>query len=113
MSVPASSPPSRLISDELWALVEPLIPPQPPAVLGRTGRPRTSDRDVLEGIAFVLSDVQGRAAARTAGQRCRVALAGDEETIMARPETVNASLTTTESLISASSSSTRCFSAVR
>ena len=36
-------------------LVEPLIPAQPPAVHGRTGRPRVSDRDVLEGIAFVLS----------------------------------------------------------
>src|SRR3954447_3155413 len=54
MSSPASAPP-RLISDELWALVEPLVPPQKPAVHGRTGRPRTSDRDVLEGIAFVLS----------------------------------------------------------
>jgi transposase len=47
-------PPPRLISDQLWALVEPLIPSQKPAVHGRTGRPRTSDRDVLEGIAFVL-----------------------------------------------------------
>ncbi len=56
MSSPASSPPPRLISDELWALVEPLIPPRRPAVHGRTGRPRTSDRDVLEGIAFVLSN---------------------------------------------------------
>src|SRR3712207_9385246 len=54
MSSPASSPP-RLISDELWALFEPLIPPPPPAVHGRTGRPRVSDRDVREGIAFVLS----------------------------------------------------------
>ena len=54
MSSPASSPP-RLISDELWALAEPLIPPRRPAIHGRTGRPRTSDRDVLEGIAFVLS----------------------------------------------------------
>jgi transposase len=50
-----SSPPPRLISDELWALVEPLIPPRKPAVHGRTGRPRTSDRNVLEGIAFVLT----------------------------------------------------------
>ena len=49
-----SSPP-RLISDELWAFFEPVIPPQPPAVHGRTGRPRTADRDVLEGIAFVLT----------------------------------------------------------
>ncbi|WP_089403300.1 IS5 family transposase [Geodermatophilus saharensis] len=55
MSSSVSSPPPRLISDELWALVEPLIPPRPPAIHGRTGRPRTSDRDVLEGIAFVLS----------------------------------------------------------
>jgi transposase len=42
-----------------WALVEPLIPPRLPAVHGRTGRPRTSDRDVLEGIAFVLSTGNG------------------------------------------------------
>ncbi|SHN52933.1 Putative transposase of IS4/5 family [Geodermatophilus obscurus] len=55
MSPPVPSPPPRLISDELWALVEPLIPPRRPALHGRTGRPRTSDRDVLEGIAFVLS----------------------------------------------------------
>ena len=55
MSSPASSPPSRLVSDELWALAEPLIPPRRPAIHGRTGRPRVSDRDVLEGIAFVLS----------------------------------------------------------
>jgi transposase len=55
MSLPASSPPPRLISDELWALFGPLIPPHPPAVHGRPGRPRVSDRDVLEGIAFVLS----------------------------------------------------------
>ena len=55
MSSPVSSPPSRLVSDELWALAEPLIPPRRPAVHGRTGRPRTSDREVLEGIAFVLS----------------------------------------------------------
>ncbi len=55
MSSSVSSPPPRLISDELWALVEPLIPPRRPAIHGRTGRPRTSDRDVLEGIAFVLS----------------------------------------------------------
>src|SRR5215207_2052907 len=55
MSSPALPPPSRRISDELWVLVEPLIPPRRPAIHGRTGRPRTSDREVLEGIAFVLS----------------------------------------------------------
>ncbi len=55
MSPSVSSPPPRRISDELWALVEPLIPPRRPAMRGRSGRPRTSDRDVLEGIAVVLS----------------------------------------------------------
>jgi transposase len=55
MSSSVSSPPPRLISDELWALVEPLIPPGRPAVHGRTRRPRRSDREVLEGIPFVLS----------------------------------------------------------
>src|SRR3954447_10180770 len=59
MSSPASSPPPRLISDELWALVEPLIPPPRPAVHGRTGRPRTPDRDAPEGIAFVLATGMG------------------------------------------------------
>jgi transposase len=39
----------------LWALVEPLIPPRPAAVGGRTGRPRIDDRRTLEGILFVLS----------------------------------------------------------
>jgi transposase len=46
--------PRRLVSDELWALVEPLIPARPPAVHGRTGRPRVDDRAALEGILFVL-----------------------------------------------------------
>jgi transposase len=55
MSSSVSSPPPRLISDDLWLLVEPLISPGRPAVHGRTGRPRRSDREVLEGIAFVLS----------------------------------------------------------
>jgi len=50
-----SARPARLIGDDLWASVEPLIPSRPTRSRGRTGRPRTSDRDVLEGIAFVLS----------------------------------------------------------
>ena len=45
----------RLVSDELWELVEPLIPPPVPARRGRTGRPRVADRAVLAGIVFVLS----------------------------------------------------------
>lgn len=44
----------RLVSDALWELVAPLIPPRPPAINGRTGRPRVDDRAVLEGILFVL-----------------------------------------------------------
>ncbi len=60
----AYSPPPRLIGDELGALIEPLIPPRKPAVHNRTGRPRTSDRDVLEDPAFVLSTGIGWASCR-------------------------------------------------
>src|SRR6478672_3787176 len=41
-----------LVSDELWAVIEPLLPPQPPRPKG--GRPRVSDRAALTGILFVL-----------------------------------------------------------
>lgn len=41
-----------LVSDELWALVVPLLPPEPPKPKG--GRPRISDRAALNGIIFVL-----------------------------------------------------------
>lgn len=41
-----------LVSDELWAEVEPLLPPAPPKPKG--GRPRVPDRACLTGIVFVL-----------------------------------------------------------
>lgn len=41
-----------LLSDDLWAVVEPLIPAEPPKPRG--GRPRIQDRQVLTGILFVL-----------------------------------------------------------
>jgi transposase len=41
-----------LVSDELWALVVPLLPSEPPKPKG--GRPRVSDRAALTGIIFVL-----------------------------------------------------------
>jgi len=41
-----------LISDEFWALVEPLLPKRPPRPKG--GRPPLDDRKTLTGIAFVL-----------------------------------------------------------
>ena len=41
-----------LVTDELWALVEPLLPPWPPRPKG--GRPPTPDRVCLTGILFVL-----------------------------------------------------------
>ena len=41
-----------LVSDGLWAVIEPLIPPEPPKPKG--GRPRVSDRAALTGILFVL-----------------------------------------------------------
>ena len=42
-----------LITDELWAVIEPLLPPEPEKRRG--GRPRIPNRDVLRGIIFVLA----------------------------------------------------------
>jgi transposase len=44
--------PKPLVSDELWAIVAPLLPPDPPKPKG--GRPRVPDRACLTGILFVL-----------------------------------------------------------
>src|SRR6187431_2589768 len=41
-----------LVSDDLWAVVAPLLPPEPSKPKG--GRPRVPDRDCLTGIVFVL-----------------------------------------------------------
>ncbi len=41
-----------LLSDDLWLVVHPLIPAEPPKPRG--GRPRIPDRQVLTGILFVL-----------------------------------------------------------
>ena len=41
-----------LVSDELWTIIEPLLPKEPPKPKG--GRPRVSDRAALTGILFVL-----------------------------------------------------------
>jgi transposase len=41
-----------LISDELWAVIEPLLPPEPAKPKG--GRPRVGNRAALTGILFVL-----------------------------------------------------------
>jgi len=41
-----------LVSDELWSLIEPLLPKWPPRPKG--GRPPVEDRKALTGILFVL-----------------------------------------------------------
>jgi transposase len=42
----------KLVSDELWEVVDPLLPPEPDKTDG--GRPRVDDRAALTGIIFVL-----------------------------------------------------------
>ena len=42
----------QLVTDELWAIIEPLLPKEPPKPKG--GRPRVPDRAALTGILFVL-----------------------------------------------------------
>ena len=41
-----------LVTDELWSIIEPLLPAKRPKPKG--GRPRVADRAVLTGILFVL-----------------------------------------------------------
>jgi transposase len=41
-----------LVSDELWSVIEPLLPPEPAKPQG--GRPRVPARAALTGILFVL-----------------------------------------------------------
>ena len=41
-----------ILSDELWEVIEPLLPPEPPKPKG--GRPRVPNRAALTGIIFVL-----------------------------------------------------------
>jgi transposase len=42
----------HLVTDELWTIIEPLLPKEPPKPKG--GRPRVPDRAALTGIIFVL-----------------------------------------------------------
>ena len=44
--------PKALVTDELWAVIAPLLPKEPPKPKG--GRPRVDDRAALTGILFVL-----------------------------------------------------------
>ena len=47
----------ELVSDELWAVIEPLLPPDPPRPKG--GRKRLPNRQVFTGILFVLKTGMG------------------------------------------------------
>lgn len=42
----------QIVSDELWSVIQPLLPVEPPKPKG--GRPRVEDRATLTGILFVL-----------------------------------------------------------
>lgn len=45
---------AALVSDELWEMVDSLLPPDPPRPKG--GRPRVPNRLALEGIMYVLKN---------------------------------------------------------
>jgi transposase len=42
----------QLVPDELWMIIDPLMPPAPPKLKG--GRPRVPNREALAGIIYVL-----------------------------------------------------------
>ena len=42
----------QLVPDELWMVIDPLLPPEPPKPNG--GRPRVPNRTALAGIIYVL-----------------------------------------------------------
>lgn len=46
--------PKALIDDELWSIIEPLLPPAKPRRKKYPGRAPISDRQALSGILFVL-----------------------------------------------------------
>jgi transposase len=48
----AQAMPKLLVTDQLWAIIEPLLPKEPPKPKG--GRPRVNDRAAFTGILFVL-----------------------------------------------------------
>jgi transposase len=43
-----------LVDDDLWALIEPLLPPPKPRPYRHPGRKPKPDRAVLTGIIFIL-----------------------------------------------------------
>lgn len=43
-----------VLSDELWTLIQPLLPPEPPRRYWHPGRRPVSNRQALTGILFVL-----------------------------------------------------------
>ncbi len=59
-----------LTGDELWGIVEPLLPPEPPRLKG--GRPRAPNRSALEGIIYVLKSLKNRGLAGTPIEVSRV-----------------------------------------
>lgn len=71
-AITRQSPSQRLVCDQLWILLELLIPQLSPAKNGRTGRPRVKDR-VAPEVSLVVTgpSIVARLAVRTAELRVR------------------------------------------
>ena len=65
-----------LVTDELWEVIEPLLPEELPKPKG--GRPRVSDRATLAGIIFVLkSGIPWEMLPQEMGCGCGMTCSGD------------------------------------
>lgn len=63
------------LTDEQWDIIQPLIPEPPKRPLGR-GRPRRDNREILNGILWIMRTGHNGKICRTGTRRTRPATGG-------------------------------------